>query len=205
MPLPTNNPKYQQILQAINDEYTNRTKAEADLLSLQLTNAERLLSLQIANVKKLDTYREQQNQKVNEQLIKLGFDANAVIAADEREQKLKAINDEYAIRIKQAHGAYKKTLKAEKEARIKALGQVEDELAKKRKELKKKEQKEESQRLVQNVQKELVNIDGVFNFGAIHEALGSFADEIKKTTGQDVGAADETRLLMAAAVSKLAN
>ena len=199
MPL-NQDPKYIQVLQDIANEYKVKAKAEADLLSLQLTNAERLLSLQIANTNKLETYQEQQNQKVNEKLIKLGFDANSVISKDDLKQRLANLEKYYKKRISHAKGNRKKELQEELAEKIKN----EEKLSKKRKELEDKEKKEEAKRLVQGAQKELANLE-VFNFGEMRNVLKEFADNIKTETGKDVGVGGKIGLVMAATVEKLAN
>ena len=196
-----------QLLEELAKRYKAEEKAEAELLAVQLTNAQRLADLRIAQINKEKLYKEQKEQEVNEKLIKMGLNAQAVIDKDYVKKKTALLEKEYAKKIKDADKADKQILKNELAGKKKEVEAEIKEIEKQRKDLEKKQNKQISKQLIGGAQSNMTGIMGSqpLNFQAMQDALDSFAEDIKDETGKDVSAVDESRLIFASLTQSLSN
>ena len=196
-----------QLLEELAKRYKAEEKAEAELLAVQLTNAQRLADLRIAQINKEKLYKEQKEQEVNEKLIKMGLNAQAVIDKDYVKKKTALLEKEYAKKIKDADKADKQILKNELAGKKKEVEAEIKEIEKQRKDLEKKQNKQISKQLIGGAQSNMTGIMGSqpLNFQAMQDALDSFAEDIKDKTGKDVSAVDESRLIFASLTQSLSN
>jgi hypothetical protein len=195
----------QEILNAIANRQKAETDAAAELLRIQISNAQKLQKAQFEAINKKRQYEEQQNQIVNEKLIKMGFDAAKVIANQNLKESLKNLELEKQAKLKEAkqNGADKDTIaKIQKEYQERA--KEEKKLDKARTQARKKQAEEESKRLVANTQQQLANLKP-FNLKGIKEAMDNFAAQAKTETGEDPTKGDKFKVLISGLSASLAN
>jgi hypothetical protein len=99
------------------DKLTKVTEMEADaqaeLFKLQKSNAEKLYTLRIEQINKEENIKKQKEQAAHERLIKLGMEEARIRAAQELDERLKAIDAEEKDALKGKKGADAKRVKAE--------------------------------------------------------------------------------------------
>lgn len=197
-----NRKELQEILRLIADRQTAEEKAEQELLGLQISNAKRLALLQIENINKQARYKEQQEQSVNEQLIKMGYKAAEVVARKSLQERLTVLKKEQEEAIKLAGGdqAEIKRINKTYAAKRKAEKQFQKDIDK----AEEARSKAESKRLVQNAQHALASTK-MFDFQAMKEVLNDFTAEFKKETGESANKGDQVKLVLAAMTERLAN
>ena len=176
------NPKQlQEVLRIIAERTEAERAAENELLGLRISNAEKLARLQIERINKQTEYQLQQEQLVNERLIKMGYNVAAVVNKKSLEERLKAIDEEEKAAVKgksggaaaKVHEEYAAKREAEKEFQ-KEIDKTEKARAKE----KAKQEKKQSEDLFKQNQK---------HFDSIGNALFSkkrFEDAVKEMTDQ---------------------
>lgn len=107
----------QKILKLVADKTDAEKRAANELLGLQLSNAQKLYDLQIDQIKKKKDFEERQNQVVNERLIKMGYDAAAVMAKASLQERLKAIDEEEKAALSGKRGGAVARVRKEYEAK----------------------------------------------------------------------------------------
>ena len=138
----------QKVLRMIADRSKAEEEAADRLLALQISNAKKLFDVQVEYSNRQETIRLQQEQEINERLIKMGYSAAAVVAKASLAERLKAIDEEEKIALKGKHGGAAAKVRAEYDEKRKAERELQKEIdkantARAREEAKRRQKQEE--------------------------------------------------------------